>query len=323
MKTIENLGLKVIPSDYIDELIAKKYFKLFVPKSLGGLELSLNEALPYLIQTAEVNPSLGWLHNLCAGANYFCGFFNPSKAEEIFGRKDVVTSGSGKSSGTFRETTKGYVINGKWDKCTGAIFATHLTCVAKNEENSEEEKTFILPAELILVKDDWTNFGLKASASYSFEVFEFFVEKDNAFEINVVRSFENFPIYSVPFDWFARVCLSASLEGILKHLIKNFKEEIRNPKPSFLQLLEKLENTIETLHFKRKDLVYLIENNVDNNNIAKVSEGLTLIAQLHKDCYNIVAELYYLSGIRITEEDSPLNWTFKDFLTAIQHFMLK
>lgn len=321
---IQNSGRTEIPQKIIDQLIAKKYFKLFVPEVLNGLELSLSHAIPFLIETAKINPSLGWLHNLGAGANYFCGFFEEEVATSIFSNKKIVTSGSGSPSGDFLEKKNGFEISGKWGKCSGASFATHLTCVATNLDNKNEEKTFILPAHDIEVINDWSNFGLKASASYSYELKNFLVDKKLEFEINKVKSFSYYSIYNVPFDLFARVCLSASLEGIVLKFVDDVNSEVRNPSPTLLNIIENLKQTLIKLNNKRFEIAREIDHaySKDLSKDTKLPVVIEL-AVLHKSCYDLVVQAYFNAGLRITEEESPLNWTFRDVLTAVQHYMLK
>lgn len=321
---IQNSGRTEIPQKFIDELIANKYFKIFIPEVLNGLELSLCQAIPVLIETAKINPSLGWLHNLGAGANYFCGFFDEEVANSIFSDEKVITSGSGTPSGVFLEKNDDFEISGKWGKCSGATFATHLTCVAKNYDNKDEEKTFILPANDVEIVNDWSNFGLKASASHSFELRNFLVAKKLEFEINKVKSFSYYSIYNVPFELFARICLSATLEGIVLKFVEDIKSEVRKPSSVLLKILEDLKQTINRLNNKRFetakeiDLFYSKVNSKEVNH-PKVKE----LALLHKACYDLVVQAYFNAGLRITEEESPLNWTFRDVMTAVQHYMIR
>jgi hypothetical protein len=320
---IVNLGQKELPKSAIETLISEKYFKLFIPKELGGLENNLVEACDKLLETAFIHPSLGWVHNLGAGANFFCGFFNASTARTVFSNPGVITSGSGRPSGTYIEESNTFVLTGSWDKCSGANFATHLTCVGRNQQNPEEIKAFILPADGIVLKDDWKTYGLKASASYSYELENFKVDKSATFKINEVLSFENYPIYHIPFDWFARICLSATLDGIAQRFVADIKTEIRNPSTDLIKSLEKMEGILAELlqtRSKLADLVYLQALNQLSNGFEKDFRSL---AGLHKEIYHEASEIFYHAGVRATEEESPANWSFRDLTTAIQHYMLK
>jgi hypothetical protein len=320
---IDNLGQNNLPKNAIDALINKSYFKLFIPKALGGLELSLVEACNVLTETSYINPSLGWVHNLGAGANFFCGFFDKETAEEIFLNEKAITSGSGRPSGTFRDNGNHYILNGTWNKCSGANFATHLTCVAKNISNPKEIKTFILPSSNISLKDDWSTFGLKASSSYSYTLKDFKVKNSFEFEINKVKSFELYPIYHIPFELFARLCFSATFEGIALRFADDIKKEIRKPNNQLLEAAKRLKEVINNINDLRSKLAKkLFENSIQNKKEYYTHDFL-LLSTLHKTAYKEAAEIFFHAGVRVTEEESPANWSYRDFCTAIQHYMLK
>src|SRR5690606_50661 len=82
---------------------AQKWFKLFVPQQLGGLELSLPEGVRLEEELARIDGSLGWTVTLCAGANLFVGyvgqFSDQPIAETVFADPQVCLGGSGQASG--------------------------------------------------------------------------------------------------------------------------------------------------------------------------------------------------------------------------------
>ena len=66
----------------LEIIYARKWFNLFVPKNLGGLELDLIEGLKTEEEIARIDGSLGWTITLCAGANAFAGYLAPEPAAE-------------------------------------------------------------------------------------------------------------------------------------------------------------------------------------------------------------------------------------------------
>jgi hypothetical protein len=320
---IPNLGQKELPKEAIDALITNNYFKLFIPEPLGGLELELETACDYLVETAQIHPSLGWMHNLGAGANFFCGFFEPEIAQEIFSNPKVIVSGSGRPTGTFEKQGANYILNGKWDKCSGAKYASHLTCVANDIENPEQIKTFILPAKGVKLIDDWRIFGLSASTSYSYKLEKFELPNKYEFEINVIKSFHEYPIYGIPFEQFARICLSATFEGIARRLLLDTETEIRMPSKDFQKAWRTINQTLNTLKSDRKKLSAELYDTAIGNKLKNFNAHFKQISQHHNALFNLATQLYSHAGIRIAEEESPANWSFRDLLTAGQHYLLK
>ncbi|MFW6348383.1 MAG: hypothetical protein ACOC2C_07225, partial [Cyclonatronaceae bacterium] len=124
-----------LASDWIPALKQQRLFKLFIPKALGGLELCLMDAASFLMESAEINGSLGWLHNLASGANFFCGYFDEDTAAELFSSPEVLLSGSGAPAGRIYTGDPFLTATGRWNFCTAAGYATHFTATALDEQD--------------------------------------------------------------------------------------------------------------------------------------------------------------------------------------------
>src|SRR5690606_14253902 len=78
----------VLTPEQLAIIYDRRWFKLFVPRRLGGLELSLPEAVRLEEELAWIDGSLGWTVTLCAGANLFVGyvgqFVDHPVAEAVF-----------------------------------------------------------------------------------------------------------------------------------------------------------------------------------------------------------------------------------------------
>lgn len=315
---------KRVPLNSIKTLQEKGYFKMFIPKSLGGLELGLTDATQLLVETAKIHGSLGWIHNLGAGANYFCGFFDPATAEELFSPKDVITSGSGFSNGSFELSENKYTLNGTWSKCSGAAFASLFTLNAFNTEG--KQRSFIVPATHVNVCPDWQSFGLQASASDSITLKNVKVPESYTFEIGKVKSFQDYLIYHTPFDLFARVCLSATFEGLAEGLLLSLKDAPQHKKTAFSQFYKEIKSDLSSLHLKRDALIAKSEEFlISTNTIAPsfVEDFANTMGNAHFKIYQKITKLYWHSGITISETTCESHWIFRDIMTAIQHYMLK
>src|SRR5690606_933558 len=55
----------------------ERWFRMFVPRALGGLELLLPEGLQLQEGLARTDGSLGWTVTLCSGATMFAGYMEP------------------------------------------------------------------------------------------------------------------------------------------------------------------------------------------------------------------------------------------------------
>ena len=93
--TIEEYQQFYLNEDKLQKCYEEKWFKMFVPKSCDGLQLSMKEGCRELLNIAEFQGGLGWTVNLGAGANWFTGFFEEKIAKELFTPENAVIAGSG------------------------------------------------------------------------------------------------------------------------------------------------------------------------------------------------------------------------------------
>lgn len=316
-------GSSVSP-EWITELIDQKAFKLFVPEELGGLQANLVEASQFLAKTAEHHGSLGWMHNLGAGANYFCGFFTPETAAKLFSPKEAITSGSGAATGNFSVHQDHYKLTGCWDKCTGAQFASLFTGNATDEKGNTQ--SFIIPRSLVEISSSWSSFGLKNSSSDRFCVKNIQLPKEYTFEIGQVKSFHEYFIYYVPFTVFARFCLSASFEGIVRCFINHTKLTLEHKHEQLKDIYQRLEEELEELNQHRellgKELEAAVTSKI-NLNDTHCSKIAVSLADRHFSIFQRSTALFWHGGMALTDEEQLAHWAFRDVLTAIQHYMIK
>lgn len=310
-----------LPTSWIRELKKAKLFKMFIPEALGGLQLDIRDALIELQSTAKTFPSLGWVHNLVAGANYFCGFFDESTAHILFASPHVMTAGSGTTVGKAEKHHKSWCISGRWSMCSGSQWATHFTGVTTNEKGNL--LTFITDSENVVLEKSWQSAGLKMTASDTFVLADKLVPKSQLFEIGKVKSYFYYDLYSMPFDFFARLCLSATFQGVVEGWLKVLHEE--GMSSSRTVAIEK-QIAQKTITLTQKRAYYINEWNKHYKNTAeKTFEAhyAKELGELHKAIYLDVMHLYYQAGIRASFSESATFQWLVDLQTAVQHFMLK
>lgn len=310
---------KDLPKEWVQYLIDEKLFKMFIPKELGGLELNLNEATELLSELAFCNGSLGWVLNLGAGANFFCGFFKEELAHEVFSKGDIVLSGSG-FLGEFHQKQDKFHVKGEWHKCTGSAVASYFTVNAKNDK--DKQHSFLIPKSFVEVKPSWESFGLRQTSSDSIFVEEAILDLDYAFEINNVKSFKDYKIYAVPFSVFARICLSATFEGLAKKFAALYEQKYSHKSNIYGDRLKCLNQVLTLLNQERKEISDFV-NSTDNFESSLEETVSNSLGKRHFEIFELICHLYWFSGIQLSEENNLLHFVFRDIMTASQHYMLK
>ena len=313
----------IFSSEILAWIGKENLWNIWVPKSYGGLEMSLSEGLLKLKTVARIDGSLGWTVTLCSGANYFIGNLDKQVADEVFLSPETpILGGSGGAFGTAEKMEKGYKISGKWRYATGAPYLSHFTLNAKIMANGKEvlEKdetpkilSFIIPKEKVKIILDWNTMGLKATATHSFEVDSIVAEK-YCFQYN--HFYLPQPIFKIPFSLFADVTLWVNYLGMAEH----FLEEAQNILPK--ETLNDLTNIVLKTNREIFGFSEEIENTINQSQdfleeyIEKVH---TEAADSVRHISRLIIEVYPKLGIKASSKNNQLNLIFRDYFTATQH----
>ncbi|MHC5202864.1 acyl-CoA dehydrogenase family protein [Myroides sp. LJL119] len=320
----------------LEIIVKNNLFNLFVPKIYNGLELDLLQGLQVQEQLASIDGSLGWTVTLCSGANMFVGFLQPEIAKDLFRDKNVCFGGSGKISGKAIKTDTGYKISGKWDVVTGLEHCTVFTAnclIIDNQRPVEVDKGeeiyqsfFFYPHEIQPVKS-WDMIGLKATGSHGYIVEELNVDKLRTFSIDKHASFNDNPIYQIPFFVFARFTLAINLLGMRKNFLKQallyFQGLEHNP---FLDKHKKLVHTAEQqLQNHREEFYRLAEDCW-----SRILKGEEITKEVEQEVIRVCKAVVltgrdqlmkvapYL-GLELCKKNSNIGIIYTDILTACQH----
>ena len=310
-----------------------RWFKLFVPRCYGGLELTILEGLRVEEELARIDGSLGWTVTLCAGANLFVGYIQPSAAQTVFSDPQVCLGGSGQASGRAVMDNGGYRVSGKWHYATGAPHLTHFTANCLLEQSNGEllldaegkpvVRSFFFQKEEVRVVENWPAFGLKATASHSFELDEVWVDASRTFVIAPEQVTLSQPIYRYPFLQFAEATLAANTLGMARHFVA-CAQELLNDSVSEREsrvgdrLAEARVSFYQAVNASWEELV--AAGQVSSTGLQAVSDQSRALAHL---CREEVMRLYPHAGLAAADASTEINRVWRDLFTGSQHSLLR
>src|SRR5690606_29908401 len=310
----------------------RRWFKLFVPSNLGGLELPLPEAVRLEEELARIDGSLGWTVTLCAGANLFVGYLDPSHATPVFSDPRVCLGGSGQATGKAIAEGGGYRVWGRWRYATGTPHLTHFTANCVVQEDGKDlldatgkplVRSFLFPRSDVQITNDWNTFGLKATASHSFAVDGLWVDARQAFSITPGAVTWGHSIYRYPFLPFAEATLAVNTLGMARHflacaavlgnprwqaLVENVRSGLAGVRVSFY----------EALDTSWRELLRVGELPPEVQEA--VSESSKRLVKVARDC---VVAVYPHLGLAGADATSEINRVWRDIFTASQHSLLR
>lgn len=303
----------------------KKLFHLGVPKSMGGHEMPMLEQIRFYEEASRLDGSFGWTVKLGASAGIFSGFMNQDFAEKIYRDSAAFTAGSGYPAGTARVAGGTYIVNGTWKYVSGIHHATVLTasCVFSREGSDPDEPEIramaFLPDE-VQTLDTWNGYGLKASASHDFTVKNVVIPEERSFTLTPKPEHASKTLYHYPFLASAPAALASSMLGMTEAFLD---ETVHHTGIS--EILEKARSVLNdqrtSLHDSVQHLWHQCEEGSKPN--PKHIERVDTVAKtLAQTCRDTAADIYKLGGMKVLDETSRYNRTWRDLMTAGQHAML-
>jgi alkylation response protein AidB-like acyl-CoA dehydrogenase len=194
-RIIEIEAHREVPPDLVDALRSIGIFRIFVPQSHGGLELSLREALEIIGALARIDGSIGWTAMIGSGGALVASLLPQESYEELYKEgPDVIIAGSAVPLGTAEQVDGGWLVNGRWPFASGCRHAGWLLGLAVMTsggkplhgaagEGSPLIKGFLLPASDWQIEDTWHVIGLKGTGSHHIVLKDKVVPDAKFFEI--------------------------------------------------------------------------------------------------------------------------------------------
>ncbi|WP_340105773.1 acyl-CoA dehydrogenase family protein [Rhodohalobacter sp. 8-1] len=305
----------------------KKLFHLSVPESMGGHEMPVPNQLDFYEEASRLDGSFGWTVKLGAGAGLFSAFMDQEFARKIFRNPAAFTAGSGYPAGTAKYTGEGtYRINGRWKYISGIHHATLFTanCRVENRTNNPANEPEIramafLPDEIEKL-DTWRSFGLKASASHDFSVTDLEISEERSFVLEPRPEHEGKPLFHYPFMGYAPAAIASSILGMTFAFLDEAEQHIGQPL-TIRESIERLHHNRTTLHDSVSQLWKECSDTLQGSQ-ARISRVNKTASSLAQTCRETALETYKLSGMKVLDETSRFNRTWRDLMTASQHTMV-
>ena len=196
-----------IPSDLAADMADKGFFRLLLPRSLGGAELNFLDFLRIVEIFAEADSSTAW----CICQNNILTTYSVRMPEETAreiwsNRRAVVTNGPPASPPRAVAVDGGYRLSGRWNFSSGVRHATWVAAIApitRSEDGRDapagpkENRILLIPKEEVRLIDVWQVKGLRGTGSFGFEIDDRFIPNARTYTLSdPVR--ENGTLYVIP-----------------------------------------------------------------------------------------------------------------------------
>jgi alkylation response protein AidB-like acyl-CoA dehydrogenase len=169
----------------VDALGQAGLFRMWIPKTLGGLEVSPLTAYRAIEEVARLDGSTGWCVFIAVSSSITGAFLADLAAEEMFRQPLKVIGGSIAGVGKALVQPNGYMVSGRWPYASGCQHCGWLLALCQVIEADQPRMTSAgtpemrlvhVPTEKVTILDDtWEVSGLAGTGSHDFLIEEVFV----------------------------------------------------------------------------------------------------------------------------------------------------
>jgi alkylation response protein AidB-like acyl-CoA dehydrogenase len=225
-----------LPADLVDALHEARLFRLLLPRSLGGEEVSPIAFMRTIEEIAKADASTAWCIAQTSVCSTISRSLKPDIAEQIF-KKDPrgVLAWGPAVSGKAVAADGGFRITGSWPFASGSRHATWLAAHCRVHEAGGElrrdgngnpvEKTLVFRRQAAAISDVWHVIGLKGTGSDTYAVADLFVPDDCAIghhALDPAERRETGPLYAFTIYQLFGSCFPAVALGIARSTLDAF-----------------------------------------------------------------------------------------------------
>jgi alkylation response protein AidB-like acyl-CoA dehydrogenase len=199
-----------LPPDLVERLKSIGIFRMFVPRSHGGLELDLPAGLEVMKALTRLDGSIGWIAIVAGVGGLFAAAARPELYQRVYQNgPDVAICGSSQPAGTAERVADGFRIKGRWpfaSSCTHADWIGGFCIVTENgkpvpgPQGKPLVRTVLLPARDWEIEDTWYAAGLKGTGSHHVTLRETLVPEIHVFDVDAAPRLSG-PLYQALRQW--------------------------------------------------------------------------------------------------------------------------
>jgi alkylation response protein AidB-like acyl-CoA dehydrogenase len=168
-----------LPERLRTALIEGGFYRLLLPRSLGGVELLPAPYVQIIEEIAKADASTAWCLNQTAGCSMTAAYLEPEAAREIFGDSHGILAW-GPGPGEARMVAGGYRVTATFSFASGSHDATwlgaHVPIIGedgaplRHPDGSPVIRTALFPKSCAKMTDIWHVLGLRGTGSDKYSV---------------------------------------------------------------------------------------------------------------------------------------------------------
>jgi alkylation response protein AidB-like acyl-CoA dehydrogenase len=222
---------RTLPRPLVEALAGAGLFRMLVPRSAGGLEVTPSDMFHAIAAVAVADASAGWCVMIGATSGLLAAYLPEDVAGLMFADPLVVTGGVFAPMGKAERVGGDYVVNGHWRWASGSRHCRWLAGGCVVTENGvpvtsvagvPDARMILMPAGAVTLEDTWHTAGLKGTGSGDMRAANVRVSQSNAVSLTRDTPRERGPLYAFPLFGLLAIGISAVAAGTARAAIADF-----------------------------------------------------------------------------------------------------
>ena len=161
-----------LSQDASDAMAQAGFYRLFVPKHLGGLEASPLVSAKIFERLAQGNAACGWVAFIAATSGSTLGSIPEDTARAIFSHPNTMVAGVFAPSGKATVNAGEVTVDGRWKWGSGTQNADWVLggSLVDSGGDKPSQHMILMPAQQVEFLDTWHVSGLQGTGSTDYEV---------------------------------------------------------------------------------------------------------------------------------------------------------
>lgn len=240
-----------IPDQVFAALADAGLFRLYLPKTLGGPELSPFDFMTIVEAAAALDGSIGWLVGNGGGMSRIGGYLPEEVVRDWFTDPRAFIASATGAIGTAEAVEGGFRVSGRWPFGSGAPHASRFMGLAKIKTAGDRDEPLVccyFVRSNVRVYDTWFVSGLRGTGSCDFEVDNAFVPMDHTHPLVDLTPTHPALLYRLPglsaFAWTVSVVPLGIARGAIDSFVEIAGKKARQGSPLLMRDREMVQDRI-------------------------------------------------------------------------------
>jgi alkylation response protein AidB-like acyl-CoA dehydrogenase len=335
-----------MPQEVADAFHDAGLFRMFLPRSMNGGEVTIPDSLRLIEEVARIDASAGWNLAICGGGPIFGHHLSRDAFEKIYGAPRGVTAGTlNPMTSQATPVEGGWRFSGKATYASGSAHATYLMAAALILRDGAPHfvdgvpmlRAGFFPATQAKILNTWSTAGMRGTGSNDCVFENVFVPDDFTFDwLNAKPTWQQGPFANIPLALQMAGALASVVLGTARHALDTLNEIAQAKVPAASRNLlrerpiaqiqfaqaEGLLNAARAYFYQCNDEVWrrgVAGDSFSLHDRAQVRLAVVTAVKLALQAIDLVADA---AGMNSAQTSSPIERCWRDAHTASQHVLM-